>query len=400
MFYSNKNAVGRAGIEGWHGIDQLGEDGANPNYNAMVQRFTKRFGREARNVVVALAYDTARVAIHGIANADIPEPRWVRDGIERIRWMPATNGGPSTLHPVRPGRPQGLQGRLPDHPRVARRRAAFRRLLPAGVAVERHALSADPEVRLAAPAGRTAFRRRPGGNREGRQTPTWAETRPRAPSLRARSSGAQPDDRAQEPPPFVQCDHGGGVRHDECRVRWAPHDGPAVERAPTAARLPPEGRLVALGADSKRPQGAGAAVRAPRQDQPALPAPLPERLRTTRTAGGEGCPSAGGRASTGARRSRPAAPEQHDVREEGARSPVGAQRHLGAVHLRRRAVTAELADGPGHPLELLGRDPGVAVGHGAAVGGDGQRPPGPIAPDSTIGPPSPGRRTRRPRAGG
>ena len=109
MFYSNKNQWG-AGIEGWHGIDQLGEDGANPNYNAMVQRFTKRFGREARNVVVALAYDTARVAIHGIANADIPEPRWVRDGIERIRWMPATNGGPSTYIQFGPGDHKGYKG--------------------------------------------------------------------------------------------------------------------------------------------------------------------------------------------------------------------------------------------------------------------------------------------------
>ncbi len=109
MFYSNKNQWG-AGIEGWHGIDQLGEDGANLNYNAMVQRFVKRFGREARNVVVALAYDTARVAIHGIANADIPEPRWVRDGIERIRWMPATNGGPSTYIQFGPGDHKGYKG--------------------------------------------------------------------------------------------------------------------------------------------------------------------------------------------------------------------------------------------------------------------------------------------------
>ena len=109
MFYSNKNEWA-SGIEGWHGIDQLGEDGANPNYNAMVRRFTKRFGREARNVVVALAYDTARVAIHGIANAAIPEPRWVHDGIERIRWMPATNGGPSTYLQFGPGDHKGYKG--------------------------------------------------------------------------------------------------------------------------------------------------------------------------------------------------------------------------------------------------------------------------------------------------
>ena len=35
------------------------------------------------------------------------------------------------LHPVRPARPQGLQGRLPHHPGAARRRAPLRRLPPA-----------------------------------------------------------------------------------------------------------------------------------------------------------------------------------------------------------------------------------------------------------------------------
>jgi ABC-type branched-subunit amino acid transport system substrate-binding protein len=109
MFYSNSNKWAE-GLEGWHGIDQLGEDGANPNYNAMIERFERRFGRSARNVVVALAYDTARVAIHGIANAAIPEPRWVKDGLERIRWMPATNGGPATYVQFGPGDRKGYKG--------------------------------------------------------------------------------------------------------------------------------------------------------------------------------------------------------------------------------------------------------------------------------------------------
>jgi ABC-type branched-subunit amino acid transport system substrate-binding protein len=94
MFYSNSNAWAE-GLEGWHGCDQLGEDGTNPNYEAMMDRFEARFGRRTRNVVVALAYDTARVAIQGIANARIPTPRHVKEGIEMIKWMPTTNGGPS-----------------------------------------------------------------------------------------------------------------------------------------------------------------------------------------------------------------------------------------------------------------------------------------------------------------
>jgi branched-chain amino acid transport system substrate-binding protein len=109
MFYSNSNRWAQ-GLEGWHGIDQLGQDGASPNYNAMVARFEKRFGRPTRNVVVALAYDTARVAIHGIANAAVPAPAYVKEGIERIRWMPATNGGPATYIQFGPWDHKGYKG--------------------------------------------------------------------------------------------------------------------------------------------------------------------------------------------------------------------------------------------------------------------------------------------------
>jgi ABC-type branched-subunit amino acid transport system substrate-binding protein len=93
MFYSNSNAWAE-GLEGWHGVDQLGEDGANPNYEAMLQRFEARFGRVSRNVVVALSYDTARAAIAGIGNARIATPEEVKAGLEQIKWMPCANGGP------------------------------------------------------------------------------------------------------------------------------------------------------------------------------------------------------------------------------------------------------------------------------------------------------------------
>jgi ABC-type branched-subunit amino acid transport system substrate-binding protein len=93
MFYSNSNKWAE-GLEGWHGVDQLGEDGANPNYEAMLERFEARFGRVSRNVVVALSYDTARAAVLGIANASIATPEEVKAGLEKIKWMPCTNGGP------------------------------------------------------------------------------------------------------------------------------------------------------------------------------------------------------------------------------------------------------------------------------------------------------------------
>jgi ABC-type branched-subunit amino acid transport system substrate-binding protein len=109
MFYSNTNEWAQ-GLEGWHGVDQLGEDGASPNYNAMITRFENRFGRVSRNVVVALAYDTARAGLHGIANASMATPEEVKDGLERIRWMPATNGGPATYIQFGPWDHKGYKG--------------------------------------------------------------------------------------------------------------------------------------------------------------------------------------------------------------------------------------------------------------------------------------------------
>jgi ABC-type branched-subunit amino acid transport system substrate-binding protein len=109
MFYSNSNAWAE-GLEGWHGIDQLGEDGQNPNYEAMMDRYEARFGRRSRNVVVALGYDTARAGIHGIANALIATPKEVKAGLEMIKWMPCTNGGPGCYITFAPHDHRGYKG--------------------------------------------------------------------------------------------------------------------------------------------------------------------------------------------------------------------------------------------------------------------------------------------------
>jgi len=109
MFYSNTNEWAQ-GLEGWHGVDQLGEDGTNPNYEAMIGRFEQRFGRTSKNVVVALAYDTARVAMHGLGYAAMATPEEVMRGMERIRWMPATNGGPGTYIQFGPWDRHGYKG--------------------------------------------------------------------------------------------------------------------------------------------------------------------------------------------------------------------------------------------------------------------------------------------------
>jgi ABC-type branched-subunit amino acid transport system substrate-binding protein len=109
MFYSNSNEWAE-GLEGWHGVDQLGEDGTNPNYVAMLKRYEARFGRSSRNVVVALGYDTARAAILGIANASIAVPSEVKIGLEAIKWMPCTNGGPGCYITFAPYDHRGYKG--------------------------------------------------------------------------------------------------------------------------------------------------------------------------------------------------------------------------------------------------------------------------------------------------
>ena len=115
MFYSNKNEWA-GGIEGWHGIDQLGEDGANPNYNAMVQRFSKRFGQRG-------AQRGGRPRLRHGARRD-PRDRQRGDsraslGARRTRADPLDAGHerrPRLLHHLRSRGPQGLQGGLPHHP--------------------------------------------------------------------------------------------------------------------------------------------------------------------------------------------------------------------------------------------------------------------------------------------
>ena len=135
------------------------------------ERFEARFGRISRNVVVALAYDTARAGDpRHRQRAHRRRREQVKDGLEMIKWMPCTNGGPGTLHHVRPVRPPRLQGRLPHHPRAPRRRAPLPRLLPPAVALEPvvAAPRLEPDRRPTAPS-----RRRTGVAATDRPLTTW-----------------------------------------------------------------------------------------------------------------------------------------------------------------------------------------------------------------------------------
>jgi ABC-type branched-subunit amino acid transport system substrate-binding protein len=83
-----------AALEGWHGIDQICED--NPRLAPMLQRFKARTGSTKDHTVIALSYDTARLIAEGIARAPLLTPRGLKEGLEKVRMLSATNGGPRT----------------------------------------------------------------------------------------------------------------------------------------------------------------------------------------------------------------------------------------------------------------------------------------------------------------
>ena len=83
-----------AALEGWYGIDQMCEQ--NPRLGPVLDRFAARVGARRDHTVTALSYDTARLIAEGIGRANLLTPRGVKDGLEKVRMLPAVNGGPRT----------------------------------------------------------------------------------------------------------------------------------------------------------------------------------------------------------------------------------------------------------------------------------------------------------------
>jgi branched-chain amino acid transport system substrate-binding protein len=93
MFY----LMGFEKFEGWVGIDQLHPD--NPSVEGFHQRYVDRYGESPPmwpNAIPALAYDTARVLAEGLFRAPTLSGPGLKDGLERIRFMRSTVGGPRT----------------------------------------------------------------------------------------------------------------------------------------------------------------------------------------------------------------------------------------------------------------------------------------------------------------
>jgi ABC-type branched-subunit amino acid transport system substrate-binding protein len=93
MFY----LMGFDKFEGWVGIDQL--DPTNPLVPGFLDRYVTRYGENPPmwpNAIPLLAYDTARVLVEAIVRAPILSGPGIKAGLEAIRFMPSTTGGPHT----------------------------------------------------------------------------------------------------------------------------------------------------------------------------------------------------------------------------------------------------------------------------------------------------------------
>jgi branched-chain amino acid transport system substrate-binding protein len=79
-------------FEGWVGVDQFDE--RNQAFTSMLDRFEKRFGRRPVHCYTAQGYDMGNVVAHGLASAKPHSREGLRAGLETIRRLDATAGGP------------------------------------------------------------------------------------------------------------------------------------------------------------------------------------------------------------------------------------------------------------------------------------------------------------------
>ncbi len=86
---------GMRAARGFYGIDLYDE--SNPLTKEFGDRFNKRYGYRAVNYYSVTAYDLANVIAHGIGQAHPLAPEGVKEGIEKVKYLPAVSGGPRTM---------------------------------------------------------------------------------------------------------------------------------------------------------------------------------------------------------------------------------------------------------------------------------------------------------------
>ena len=97
-------------FEGWVGTDQMCLE--NPLFFDFRQRYFDRYGAELGlesvdsgwcDGLYCLSYDTGQVIREALFRAPSLTPDGIRQGLERIRWVPAVTGGPGNFLAAYPG---------------------------------------------------------------------------------------------------------------------------------------------------------------------------------------------------------------------------------------------------------------------------------------------------------
>jgi branched-chain amino acid transport system substrate-binding protein len=103
-----------AALEGWVGIEQtLGDHDQmdkNLNWDPLLDRYENRFGHRAGDTMLALLYDQGRAATEAIINAPLVSGEGLSEGLEQIKMMPSTLGGPRTYIEFGPRDHRGYKG--------------------------------------------------------------------------------------------------------------------------------------------------------------------------------------------------------------------------------------------------------------------------------------------------
>jgi branched-chain amino acid transport system substrate-binding protein len=76
----------------------------------MLDRFERRFGSRPDTTMTALLYDQGRAAVEAIVNAPAADGPGLAAGLERIKMMPSTLGGPRTYIGDGPEDHRGYRG--------------------------------------------------------------------------------------------------------------------------------------------------------------------------------------------------------------------------------------------------------------------------------------------------
>ena len=103
-----------AALDGWIGIEQTINDhealAKNPNWVALLDRFERRFRSRRDDTMIALLYDQGRATAEAIINAPLLDSAGLTQGLERIKMMPSTLGGPRTYIGYGPEDHRGYRG--------------------------------------------------------------------------------------------------------------------------------------------------------------------------------------------------------------------------------------------------------------------------------------------------